>query len=245
MHSCGIEAVVSLKTLLQSGNVRTLTEEDGTILFCGKDVAEALGYSRPHEAIKDHCQGGAVKRRIPTKCTNQYGAEYTMMNELSFITEPDLYRLIVASKLPSAQKFERWVFDGGLIKHPVRIVEKDGEPWWIAKDVCAYFGDTNYRRSITNLAEDEKGVSQIDTPGGIQSMTVISEAGLYSLILRSRKPQAKAFQRWAIHEVFPAIRKTGRGYRLLQNTTPTERKVNYVFTYEKISMLNKSGSPTE
>ena len=90
------------------GNVRTLTEADGTILFCGKDVAEALGYARPREAILDHCRGGALKRRVPTKCTNQYGAEYEMMNELSFITEPDLYRLIIASKLPSAEKFERW-----------------------------------------------------------------------------------------------------------------------------------------
>lgn len=108
--------------------------------------------------------------------------------------------------------------------HLVRIVEKDGEPWWVAKDVCAYFGDTNYRRSITNLAEDEKGVSQIDTPGGIQSMTVISEAGLYALLfamqpeksrsvteeyIAERQQKIKAFRRWATHEVFPAIRKTG------------------------------------
>ena len=90
------------------GNVRTLTEEDGTILFCGKDVAEALGYTRPNDAVIDHCRGYTPKRRIPTKCWNQHGAEYEVMRELSFITEPDLYRLIVASKLPSAQKFERW-----------------------------------------------------------------------------------------------------------------------------------------
>ena len=81
------------------GNVRTLTEEDGTILFCGKDVAEALGYARPNEAITDHCRGVTLKRRT----TDAIGR----MQETTFITEPDLYRLIVASKLPSAEKFGR------------------------------------------------------------------------------------------------------------------------------------------
>ena len=93
--------------------------------------------------------------------------------------------------------------------HPVRIVEKDGEPWWVAKDVCDVLELTNSRMSVESLEEDEKGVSNIYTPGGMQSMTVISEAGLYSLILRSRKPQAKAFQRWVTHDVLPTIRKTG------------------------------------
>ena len=73
----------------------------GKILFCGKDVAGALGYSRPHEAIKDHCKG-AVKRRTLTEGGQQ---------ELSFIPEGDVYRLIVRSNLPTAEKFERWVFD--------------------------------------------------------------------------------------------------------------------------------------
>lgn len=87
------------------GNVRTLTEEDGTILFCGKDVAEALGYANPTKAVREHCRGG-LKRTLSTKCNNRFG-EFEREIELSFITEPDLYRLIVASKLPSAQKFER------------------------------------------------------------------------------------------------------------------------------------------
>lgn len=93
--------------------------------------------------------------------------------------------------------------------HPVRIIEKDGEPWWVAKDVCDILELGNPRTSLAILNDDEKGVHIMDTLGGTQSMTVISEAGLYSLIMRSRKPQAKAFQRWATHEVFPTIRKTG------------------------------------
>lgn len=73
------------------------------------------------------------------------------------------------------------------------------------------FGDTNYRRSLSRLDEDEKGVALTDTLGGMQELTVVNEPGLYSLILRSRKPEAKQFKRWITHEVIPTIRKTG-GY---------------------------------
>lgn len=93
--------------------------------------------------------------------------------------------------------------------HPVRIIEQDGEPWFVAKDVCEILEIRNSRSSIALLDEDERGVHSMDTPSGKQEMTVVSEAGLYSLILKSRKPEAKAFRRWVTHEVLPAIRKTG------------------------------------
>lgn len=92
---------------------------------------------------------------------------------------------------------------------PVRIVEKDGEPWFVAKDVCDILALGNPRSSIALLDEDERGVHSMDPPSGKQEMGIISEAGLYSLILRSRKPEAKAFKRWVTHEVLPSIRKTG------------------------------------
>lgn len=92
---------------------------------------------------------------------------------------------------------------------PVRIVEKGGEPWFVAKDVCDILALGNPRSSIALLDEDERGVHSMDTPSGKQEMGIISEAGLYSLILRSRKPEAKAFKRWVTHEVLPSIRKTG------------------------------------
>ena len=92
---------------------------------------------------------------------------------------------------------------------PVRIVEKGGEPWFVAKDICDILALGNPRSSIALLDEDERGVHSMDTPSGKQEMGIISEAGLYSLILRSRKPEAKAFQRWVTHEVLPSIRKTG------------------------------------
>lgn len=84
----------------QFGEIRTL-DENGKIYFCGNDVANALGYSRPRDAISAHCKG-AVKRRSLTK-----GGEQT----LTYITEGDLYRLITHSKLPSAEGFECWVFE--------------------------------------------------------------------------------------------------------------------------------------
>ena len=94
--------------------------------------------------------------------------------------------------------------------HPVRIVEKDGEPWWVAKDVCEILEIGNSRDTVSALDADEKDdVGITDAIGRLQTTTIISEPGLYRLILRSRKPQAKAFQRWAVHEVFPTIRKTG------------------------------------
>lgn len=93
----------------------------------------------------------------------------------------------------------------------VRIVIRNGNPWFVAKDVCDILELGNSRSSLALLDEDEKDVHSMDTPGGKQEMTIISEPGLYSLILRSRKPEAKAFKRWVTHEVIPSIRKTG-GY---------------------------------
>ena len=84
----------------QFGQMRTLTE-NGNTLFCGSDVAKALGYVNPSKALNDHCRG-ITKRDTPTSSGVQ---------TMSFIPEGDVYRLITHSKLPTAEKFERWVFD--------------------------------------------------------------------------------------------------------------------------------------
>lgn len=91
------------------------------------------------------------------------------------------------------------------------IRDAHGEPWFVAKDVCNALGIKNSRDAVDRLDDDEKGVVQTDTLGGPQKVTIVNESGLYSLILRSDKPEAKAFKRWITHEVLPAIRKTG-GY---------------------------------
>ena len=89
--------------------------------------------------------------------------------------------------------------------------EQQGEPWFVAKDVCGCLDLTNAAQTLSYLDDDEKGIISNDTPGGKQQMLVISEPGLYSLVLRSRKPEAKAFKRWVTHDILPSIRKSG-GY---------------------------------
>lgn len=91
----------------------------------------------------------------------------------------------------------------------VRTVKIHDEPWFLTKDVCVVLGISNSRDAISALDEDEKGVVITDTLGGEQKTSIVSESGLYSLILRSRKPEAKAFKKWVTSEVLPAIRKTG------------------------------------
>lgn len=93
----------------------------------------------------------------------------------------------------------------------VRTIQKDGEPWWVLKDVCEILGLGSPHKIFERLDEDEKGRNLIPTLGGKQEMTVINESGLYNVILRSDKPEAKPFRKWVTSEVLPAIRKTG-GY---------------------------------
>lgn len=92
---------------------------------------------------------------------------------------------------------------------PVRAIVDDDEFWFVATDVGTILGLTNVRSSIALLDEDERGVHTMDTGAGLREYTVISESGLYSLILRSRRPQAQEFKRWITREVLPSIRKTG------------------------------------
>lgn len=96
-------------------------------------------------------------------------------------------------------------------QNQVRMIERDGEPWWVLKDVCDVLGLAAPARVSSRLDDDEKGVNKTHTLGGEQEMTVINEPGLYKVILRSNKPEAKAFTRWLTHEVLPQIRRTG-GY---------------------------------
>nr|DAF89989.1 MAG TPA: hypothetical protein [Myoviridae sp. ctBCv9] len=98
----------------------------------------------------------------------------------------------------------------------VRTVRKDGAPWFVLKDVCGVLGVGNVSDVYARLDTDEKGVGQIDTLGGRQSMNIISESGLYNVILRSDKPEAKPFRKWVTAEVLPAIRRSG-GYIAGQN----------------------------
>jgi len=95
------------------------------------------------------------------------------------------------------------------VTQSVRVLIIDGEPWFVAVDVCAALHINNNRMALERLDDDEKGVSVMDTPGGPQKMSIINESGLYALILTSRKPEAKKFKKWVTSEVLPTLRKQG------------------------------------
>ena len=92
----------------------------------------------------------------------------------------------------------------------VRTVELNGEPWFVLKDVCAVLGISNHKMTAQRLDADEVSLTDItDSMGRQQETTVINESGLYNVILRSDKPEAKPFRKWVTSEVLPSIRKTG------------------------------------
>ena len=92
----------------------------------------------------------------------------------------------------------------------IRVTTNEqGDPWFVLKDVCNALGITNTRNVAGRLDGDMKGVRPVDTPGGTQQLTVINEAGLYEVIIRSDKPEAAQFRRWVTSEVLPSIRKHG------------------------------------
>lgn len=133
------------------GKVRTIEDGD-KFLFCGSDVARALGYSNPRDALRRHCKG-VVKCDTPTDGGLQ---------QLSFIPEGDVYRLIAHSKLPNAEKFESWVFDDvlptirsqGMYITPAKVDELVGNPDILLKII------TNYKLDHDARLEAERKVSE-------------------------------------------------------------------------------------
>lgn len=140
----------------------------------------------------------------------------------------------------------------------VRSIVKDGEPWFVAKDICDVFGATNRNRIMQDLDEDEKGYTQVTTPGGLQETATVNESGLYRLLfslqpakargvsdeyVQERIGKLKAFKRWVTHEVIPAIRKTGMYMtdnavqNILNNPTAF---IEILTEYKKVQDENKS-----
>jgi prophage antirepressor-like protein len=109
-----------------------------------------------------------------------------------------------------------FLFEGEIT---VRVVDRDGAPWFVMTDVCRALGLTNPTETVRGLDEDEKGISITETLGGAQEMIVISESGLYALIFKSRKPNAAHFRKWVTATVLPTLRTAGR-YHLAQPIGP-------------------------
>ena len=104
-------------------------------------------------------------------------------------------------------EIQQFDFKGAALR---TLTDENGEPWFVAKDVCDILGLENSRKATAELDPDEKNTVTIsDGIPGNPNKTIISEPGLYKLIMRSRKPEAKEFQRWVTHEVLPSIRKHG------------------------------------
>ena len=93
--------------------------------------------------------------------------------------------------------------------HTVRVVTQNNQPWFVATDVATTLGYRNAPDASRHLDDDEKGTQIVRTLGGDQKLTLISESGLYALVLRSRKPEARKFAKWVTSEVLPSIRQTG------------------------------------
>jgi len=94
--------------------------------------------------------------------------------------------------------------------HNVRvIVDLEGNPWWVASDVCAALGISKARDAVSRLDSEDATTTGIPSAGGVQQSFIVNESGLYDLIFTSRRPEAKRFKRWVTKEVLPEIRKTG------------------------------------
>lgn len=115
-----------------------------------------------------------------------------------------------ASAVPMAENLGLEVFDNPEFGS-VRVVSRDGEPWFVATDVCRALGIGNPSDAVSRLDEDERTLVSIEGASNGLPVNAVNEPGLYGLVIASRKPEAKVFKRWITHDVIPSIRKTG-GY---------------------------------
>lgn len=131
------------------------------------------------------------------------------------------------------------VFDNREFGRIRALVDSQGAPAFVAKDVCLALGIGKYRDAVSTIDDDERGSVLVDTPGGRQQMTTITEPGFYKLVMRSRKPEAKAFQRWVTHEVLPALRRDG-GYMVARDETPEQTMARAVLLAQQTIDRQKS-----
>lgn len=119
-------------------------------------------------------------------------------------------------------------------ENKIRTVEMNSKPWFVLKDVCAVLGISNPRMTAQRLDADEVNLADvIDSVGRHQETTVISESGLYNVILRSDKPEAKPFRKWVTNEVLPSIRKNGGYIAGQEEMTPAEIMAKAVLLAQK------------
>lgn len=125
----------------------------------------------------------------------------------------------------------------------IRAIEKDGEPWFVAIDLCRALEHSNVTAALDRLDEDERAKFNLGHP--MYETNCVNEPGLYTLVLGSRKPEAKTFKRWITHEVLPAIHKTG-SYSRHETYLPKETSAGDIAQLLKIlkaTMKENNQSP--
>lgn len=228
---------VQVFTNEEFGSVRTIAI-DGEPWFVGKDVAEKLGYSKARKAIADHVDEEDKKHSYGVTIRDSTGREQKpiVINESgmyslvlgSKLPAANKFKHWITSEVIPSIRMNGGHITGqenieGRVMNEVQIFESEefgsvrtimicGELVFVANDIAKILGYSNPRDAINKHVDDEdKGVAECDTPGGVQRLAVINESGMYSLVLSSKLPNAKKFKRWITSEVIPSIRKNG-GY---------------------------------
>lgn len=223
------------------GRVRA-TLHNGDAWFVGKDVAEILGYSKHRDAIRKYVEERHRTDKLPIRddlgrtqrpiCVNEFGAQ-SLIEHSGFHKADRFKHWITSGILPNVYRSGEAEADAEAVENTenamqvfnnaefgkVRVVEKDGEPWLVGKDVAEILGYKNSRKAIKDHVSDRDktdGVTIRDSIGREQKPICINESGLYSLVMSSKLPAAEKFQHWVTSEVLTSIRKHG-GYIAGQN----------------------------
>lgn len=218
------------------GEIRTL-DESGAVLFCGSDVAKALGYTNPSKALSDHCKG-VTKRYAPTKSGTQ---------EMSFIPESDLYRLVFGSKLPSAEKFTDWVTREilpsvrrhGAYMTPEVIERTLTDPDYIIQLATTLKEERQKRKALEAQAEaDKPKVLFADSVASSQTSILVGEL---AKLLRQNGVDIGGTRlfRW-LRENGYLIRRSGSDYNM-----PTQRSMELgLFKIKETAITHADGTVT-
>ena len=191
------------------GQIRTITAENGEPLFCGRDVAEALGYATPRKALKDHCKGVPFWNPLETEGGIQ---------QARFITEGDVYRLIFNSKLPAAEAFEAWVVDEVLPtirKHGVYAIDELLDSDELLEQALRRLRDERTKRLVAEqqLLEARPKLSYYDivlkAPSLLTTTEIAKDYGLsakkLNQILRDQHVQFKQSGRWFLYQDYASM----------------------------------------
>lgn len=225
------------------GTVRTITE-NGKTLFCGADVARALGYAKPQNAIAAHCKG-ALKRGIGVQTGSRADGTPAMQSvEMTFIAEGDIYRLAARSKLPGADEFERWIFDEVLvsINHTggyLGNTENMSDFELVSRALLIVQKQLEQRdETIRKIAPDaEYAQNCLLAENGIVTSSIAKDYGMsadsFNKLLKGLKIQYKRGGQWLLYAPYQA-----EGY-MVSKTTPithsdgrVELKVTSLWTAE-------------